>query len=140
MPTASINTGMYYNNKSTIVNCGVYTWDLAYQMRPCICSVRSLGKIAQNDCIDYIIVYPGYKVITYADYGYVNQQSIIDNNYGNKIIIRKLANINSAGSLKIYYNGNLIELDGLSSNVTLSTMQISGGQTFTYNGNSLTIT
>ncbi len=139
MPTASINTGMYYNN-STIVNCGVYTWDLAYQMRPCICSVRALVKISQHDNIDYIIVYPGYKVITYNDYDYINQQSTIDNNYGNKIIIRKLANINTASSLRIYYNGNLIELDGLSRNVALSTMQISGGQTFTYNGNSLTIT
>ncbi len=139
MPTASINTGMYYNN-STIVNCGVYTWDLAYQIRPCICSVRALVKIAQHDNIDYIIVYPGYKVITYNDYDYINQQSTIDNNYGNKIIIRKLANINTASSLRIYYNGNLIELDGLSRNVAMSTMQISGGQTFTYNGNSLTIT
>ena len=139
MTTASINTGMYYNN-STIVNCGVYTWDYLYQMRPCICSVRSLGKISQNDCINYIIVYPGYKVITYADYGYINQQSTIDNNYRNKIIIRKLNNLNSAGSLKIYYNNNLIELNGLSNNVNISLMQISGGNTFTYNGNDLTIT
>ncbi len=119
--SASLSCGFQCNG-SELLFCGVYIidGDLTNTLSqgdhplPIVASINDLSKIGKNDTIDYIVVYPGFKVEIYNDINYGSYSKTIDNTSNNYISIRRMTNANAAGSLKVFYRSTEIILNKIS--------------------------
>jgi hypothetical protein len=75
---------------------------------PLFTSISDLDKMKFANVNNFIWVLPGYKLEAYDSSNYANLRFTFDNTTGTKILYRNSTPVDTARSIKLYYNNNLL--------------------------------
>ena len=94
--------------------CGFYNDSGSANLTPRYYIYSSQANLEANDRCDYWWVLPGYTLIIYNDTNYKGGSETLDNINGTNVLYFGLKLQNNAGSVKAYFNGVEILIEGIS--------------------------
>jgi hypothetical protein len=115
---ATINGGLRFGG-----GIGAYMVDGGCCSFPIFSSIANYGPFGMNDRDDYYILLPGYKILLYTGYNYLNDNNDNGNNPFNSwdntvgftsIFCGMNNHVNQTSSCRLYYLGNEVKIGGIS--------------------------
>jgi hypothetical protein len=104
-PQGTVGTG-----GTNATSCGAYLRTRGGLIFPLILSIINLDFYSINDTVSTVILFPGYRIITYQSYDYTG--GVIDDISYNETtglpVAIKLRYNNAVSSVKVFFNENLL--------------------------------